>query len=185
MLNASFLIRVALEDGDEVHGVSPCTLNIGIDGDISSPYLLIPKKIYKSVIQQYSVNMRPHCDKIGGFAIAPFGVVLTGAIALALAAVTQTARAQEQPDPEDTVYATGALPEDPAALAKRPQTRTFRAFLPERIDLSHRFPPAGHQGRQGSCVGWAVGYAARSYYNSTPGGGGRLGADRIPSPAFI
>ncbi|MDE0149160.1 MAG: DUF4384 domain-containing protein [Rhodospirillaceae bacterium] len=99
--------------------------------------------------------------------------------------MTQTARAQEQPDPEDTVYATGALPEDPAALAKRPQTRTFRAFLPERIDLSHRFPPAGHQGRQGSCVGWAVGYAARSYYNSTPGGGGRLGADRIPSPAFI
>ncbi|MDE0255705.1 MAG: DUF4384 domain-containing protein, partial [Rhodospirillaceae bacterium] len=96
-----------------------------------------------------------------------------------------SAQAQEQPDPEDTVYATGALPEDPAALAQRPQTRTFRAFLPERVDLGHRFPPAGHQGKQGSCVGWAVGYAARSYYVSGPDGGARLGADRVPSPAFI
>ena len=115
--------------------------------------------------------------------LAPAGLVLAGAVALA--ATPGSARAQQTPDPEDTVYATGALPEDPAALAKRPQTRTFRAFLPERVDLSHRFPPPGHQGKQGSCVGWAVGYAARSYYVSGPGGGRHLGADRIPSPAFI
>ena len=113
------------------------------------------------------------------------GGLVAAAIALALAASAQTARAQEQPDPEDTVYATGALPEDPAALAKRPQTRTFRAFLPERVDLSHRFPRARSQGKQGSCVGWAVGYAARSYYVSGPGGGRRLTADRITSPAYI
>ena len=34
-------------------------------------------------------------------------------------------------------------------------------------------------------MGWAVGYAARSYYNSAPQGGQRLTADRIPSPAYI
>ena len=61
----------------------------------------------------------------------------------------------------------------------------FRAFLPEFVDLSDRFPVAGHQGKQGSCVGWAVGYAARSYYNSAPEGGGRLTAEQIPSPAYI
>lgn len=129
--------------------------------------------------------MRPHRDRNGGSATVPSGIVLTAAVALALAAPAQTARAQERPDPEDTVYATGALPEDPAALEKRPQTRTFRAFLPASVDLGDRFPPAGNQGKQGSCVGWAVGYAARSYYISGPGGGRRLGADRIPSPAYI
>ena len=112
-------------------------------------------------------------------------LVLTGAVVLTVAAPLESARAQERPDPEDTVYATGALPEDPAALAKRPRTRTFRAFLPERVDLSHRFPSARHQGKQGSCVGWAVGYAARSYYLSGPVGGRRLSADRIPSPAYV
>ena len=129
--------------------------------------------------------MRPHRDRNGEPAIPPSGIVLSAAVALALAAPAQTAQAQERPDPEDTVYATGALPEDPAALEKRPQTRTFRAFLPASVDLGGRFPPAGNQGKQGSCVGWAVGYAARSYYVSGPGGGRRLGADRIPSPAYI
>ena len=34
-------------------------------------------------------------------------------------------------------------------------------------------------------MGWAVGYAARSYYNSPPGGGARLTARDVPSPAYI
>ena len=34
-------------------------------------------------------------------------------------------------------------------------------------------------------MGWAVGYAARSYYNSAPRGGRRLRDDQIPSPAYI
>ena len=116
-------------------------------------------------------------------AFALSGLVLAGAVALAVSA--PNARAQERPNPEGTVYATGALPEDPAALAKRPRTRTFRAFLPALVDLSDRFPLAGQQGAQGSCVGWAVGYAARSYYNSPPAGGRRLSADGIPSPAYV
>ena len=35
--------------------------------------------------------------------------------------------------------------------------------LPPAIDLSANFPPAGNQGMQNSCVGWAVGHALKSY----------------------
>lgn len=35
--------------------------------------------------------------------------------------------------------------------------------LPVSIDLSDNFPFPGDQGQQGSCVGWAVGYALKSY----------------------
>jgi hypothetical protein len=44
------------------------------------------------------------------------------------------------------------------------RTPEYRAFLPDRIDLSNRFLAPGDQGRQNSCVGWSVGYAARAYY---------------------
>ena len=93
--------------------------------------------------------------------------------------------AQQAQDPADTVYATGAVFETEEELADRPRTPLFRAFLPVFVDLGGRFPVAGHQGKQGSCVGWAVGYAARSYYNSAPEGGPLLTADEIPSPAYI
>ena len=35
--------------------------------------------------------------------------------------------------------------------------------LPPSIDLSANFPPVGNQGIQNSCVGWAVGYALKSF----------------------
>ncbi|MCG8100092.1 MAG: C1 family peptidase, partial [Candidatus Thiodiazotropha taylori] len=36
--------------------------------------------------------------------------------------------------------------------------------LPASIDLSGNFPQPGNQGTQGSCVGWATGYALKSYH---------------------
>ena len=105
--------------------------------------------------------------------------------AMVVSASPGTINAQQAQDPEDTVYATGAVFETEAELAGKPRTPLFRAFLPVFVDLGGRFPVAGHQGKQGSCVGWAVGYAARSYYNSAPYGGSRLTADDIPSPAYI
>ena len=110
---------------------------------------------------------------------------LAWTIALAVSMAAPPAGAQAKPDAVDTVYATGAIPETDEELAGRPRTPLYRAFLPEAVDLRDRFPPAGRQGEQGSCVGWAVGYAARSYYNSGPRGGSRLTPDRIPSPAYI
>ena len=116
--------------------------------------------------------------------IAAPGLLLALSAALALSSLSRSASADEAYDPEDTVYATGAVLETEDELADVPRTPLFRAYLPPSIDLSGRFPPAGDQGEQSSCVGWAVGYAARSYYNS-PAGGGRLSAHEIPSPAYI
>ena len=39
----------------------------------------------------------------------------------------------------------------------------MRGSLPPFVDLSSFFPVPGHQGSQGSCVGWAVGYALKTY----------------------
>ena len=113
------------------------------------------------------------------------GRVTSWATVLIVVAASQTALSQIVPDPEDTVYSTGAIFATEEELADKPRTPLYRNNLPRSVDLSHRFPPAGSQGKQGSCVGWAVGYAARSYYNSTPYGGRRLKAHQIPSPAYI
>ena len=112
-------------------------------------------------------------------------LVLALSAALLVSGLSRSATAQEAYDPEDTVYATGAIFETEDELADKPRTPLFRAYLPPSVDLRDRFPPAGDQGEQGSCVGWAVGYAARSYYNSQAGGGSRLTAGEIPSPAYI
>lgn len=82
-------------------------------------------------------------------------------------------------------FAQGLIFEAPEAYAAFPKLERHRAFLPERIDLSARFPTPGDQGEQGSCVGWAVGYAARSYYAVIREGRSRNQRDAIPSPAYI
>ena len=51
--------------------------------------------------------------------------------------------------------------EDYDALPERDPL--MRGRLPQFIDLSSFFPEPGHQGTQGSCVGWAVGYALKTY----------------------
>ena len=119
----------------------------------------------------------------GGRAIAGVGCA---AVAAWLFVVVPTgAQAEENAyDSDDIVYATGAVFETEEELAGKPRTPIFRAFLPPEADLCTRFPAPGAQGEQGSCVGWAVGYAARSYYVSLLEGR-RLDVDAIPSPAYI
>ena len=133
--------------------------------------------------------------------------VLSAALVLALAAPAQRGHAQEipgllddevdrpgppdsfdGPDQPDVLYATGSIRLPPEVLARFPQTPLHRGPLPENVNLNWKndFPGAGHQGRQGSCVGWAVAYA-RTYYffralrivkkRRTPG--------QILSPAYI
>jgi hypothetical protein len=65
-----------------------------------------------------------------------------------------------------------------------PTVQRYRSYLPESVDLSYRFPSVGHQGSQGSCVGWAVAYGARSYYEYAPNGT-RLDSRSAFSPSFI
>ena len=114
-------------------------------------------------------------------AIAASGLIVAMSAALALSGLSRSAQAEEAYDPEDTVYATGAIFATEEELAGVPRTPLYRAYLPPYVDLRDRFPPAGDQGGQGSCVGWAVGYAARSYYNSPAGGGTRLTAHDVLS----
>ena len=120
--------------------------------------------------------------------VAMQGRLQKGLLLLAAAAWLLTpapgVEAEDGYDPDDVVYATGAVFESEADLADKPRTPLFRAFLPPATDLSDRLPRPGEQGEQGSCVGWAVGYAARSYYVNLLEGR-RLDADAIPSPAYI
>ncbi len=80
--------------------------------------------------------------------------------------------------------AQGLRDEDPAEYEAADRRPIHRAFLPEAVDLSDRFPRPGDQGGQGSCVGWAVGYAARSYYARSREGG-PVDAAGVVSPAYI
>ncbi len=61
---------------------------------------------------------------------------------------------------------TGLVREEPETYRSFPAVPAFRNFLPKRVDLSRYFPPAAHQGNQGSCVGFAVSYGLRSFYEN-------------------
>ena len=111
--------------------------------------------------------------------------VLACTVVLFVGAAPQISSAESAYDPEDKVYATGAMFETEEELADKTRTPLYRNFVPLFVDLSDRFPKPRNQGAQSSCVAWAVGYAVRSYYNSAPGRGSRLRAHQIPSPAYI
>ena len=82
------------------------------------------------------------------------------------------------------VFPQGLIPDTEDDLANIPRTPDYRAFLPERVDLSDRFPTPGDQGEQNSCVGWSVGYA-RAYYADKVEGRDLSDPANIPSPAYI
>ena len=103
--------------------------------------------------------------------------------ALLLALLTNTAAAQDDDD-LDLEFATGAILPTAEEVARLPAAPLTRAFLPELVDLSSRMPPVGDQGRLGSCVSWAVGYATRSYYSKLERQG-RLTNTSIPSPSYM
>lgn len=67
----------------------------------------------------------------------------------------------------------------------------IKGCAPERVDLSDHLPPVGDQWPQNSCVAWALGYGARSYYNVVEAGGNSEPKSRgqekalTVSPSFI
>jgi hypothetical protein len=81
-------------------------------------------------------------------------------------------------------YSMGLVLEDPDTYERLPKAPKYRAVLPERVDLSSRFPPPGDQKQQGSCTAWAVAYGARSYYDGLANGQG-LSSQAAFSPAYI
>jgi hypothetical protein len=69
-------------------------------------------------------------------------------------------------------------------LANIPRAPDYRAFLPDRVDLSDRLPTPRDQGNQNSCVGWSVAYA-RAYYANRVEDRDLSDPANIPSPAYI
>ena len=59
------------------------------------------------------------------------------------------------------------------------------SISPSWIDLSANFPVPGNQGSQGSCVGWATAYAAKTYHERLEMSWPLLGHTRLFSPAYI
>jgi len=57
--------------------------------------------------------------------------------------------------------------------------------LPSSVDLSPSMPPVGDQGLQGSGVGWAVGYALKSYQEQIERRWGSASFSHQFSPAYI
>ncbi len=63
--------------------------------------------------------------------------------------------------------------------------------LPNSVDLSNDMPPVGAQGSANSCVGWAVGYALKSYQEKIEFGynysnsNGTLNSSKVFSPTYI
>ncbi|WP_411765998.1 C1 family peptidase [Winogradskyella sp. A3E31] len=60
---------------------------------------------------------------------------------------------------------------------------TIPSDLPEEFDLSSLLPPVGNQGRQGSCVSWAITYYLKSFQERIESGL-PYSADRLMSPAY-
>jgi hypothetical protein len=79
----------------------------------------------------------------------------------------------------------GLVRDEPKQYRALKEVPRFRAFFPAAWDLSTLLPPPGDQGRQGSCVAWAVGYAARSYYLKRDFNADTSQAVNVLSPAFI
>ncbi|MDX2202820.1 MAG: C1 family peptidase [Hyphomicrobiaceae bacterium] len=87
--------------------------------------------------------------------------------------------------PSQPLYATGDGEYDDSLVRSLPVAPITRAFLPEAVSLKDRFPVPGDQKDVGSCVAWAVGYAARSYYEIASGQATRDDANRIVSPSSL
>ena len=85
---------------------------------------------------------------------------------------------------QEPSYSMGLVLEDPETYATFPKAPKYRAVLPERVDLSSRFPKPGNQRQQGSCTAWAVAYGARSYYDGLVNGQA-VSPQSAFSPAYI
>ncbi len=84
--------------------------------------------------------------------LAVGSALLLGSLLLSSPGQAQTYRLGATLDPE--VY--NSVPKAP------PLARGDYLSAPPRMSLKRFVPPVGHQGNQGSCVGWATAYAART-----------------------
>ena len=102
-------------------------------------------------------------------------------ITLAFTLLNNVANAQDM-----TNRPTGLLFVDPATYQSIPLATTpLMGELPSSADLSKHFPKPGNQGKQGSCVGWAIAYGLKSYQEGMERHWDLTEKEHIFSPAFI
>lgn len=86
----------------------------------------------------------------------------------------------------DTLHPLGAIKDSDTLLtAKRLTTAPPPSGLPSSVDLSSQVPTPGDQMSLGSCVGWAVGYATKSFHEVTEEGWSRSTANHQFSASWI
>jgi len=107
--------------------------------------------------------------------------VLRGFISAIL--ITGFAWTSDVSQAQGRVLNTGLIFTPESELAKAKKVQKTRGTLPPRVDLASRMPPPGDQGSQSSCVGWAVAYGARSYYQGLDTA--ELRQSKVFSPAYI
>ena len=83
-------------------------------------------------------------------------------------------------------FALGMIALDPTEYSAIPTAMMpSMGELPDQVDLSPLFPDAGNQGQQGSCVGWAVAYALKTYQENAEHGWGTASHATQYSPAYV
>src|SRR5208282_3847981 len=126
-----------------------------------------------------------HCRITAVLAAFVLAAIASPGLPVRLAAQTPGPADAGAVDPPDTTYYTGGLANDPAVDRGLPKIPQYRAFLPEKVDLSNRMPAVGDQGKLGSCGAWAVAYAARSYYTETLERRDVREPGNLPSPNYV
>jgi len=101
-------------------------------------------------------------------------------LALSLLAPGLTASAQGS----DYAMVGGVVP-SPSGDYAQAEPLVGLNVLPAAADLSGSMPPVRYQGRQSSCVGWAIAYYTRSYQEGRECGILPQSDDKLFSPAFI
>lgn len=120
---------------------------------------------------------RKHTGHAKGVAVA---ALLVGTALLAACAGRGGADAQNSERPF------GLVPLEPSQYNSIPLAMVPPGgSLPDRVDLSADMPPVGRQGRQSSCVAWAVAYAVRSYLENRDRHWDAAATAHQFSPAFI
>lgn len=110
--------------------------------------------------------------------------LLSIALLVSLVACTEKENTPTEPNTE---HERGFTPTPTAAMNTVPVAAPppLSSPLPSRYFIT--MPPVGNQGREGSCVGWAVGYAARTSYfsGSFTRTNGQPDYANIASPEYI
>ena len=101
-------------------------------------------------------------------------------LALILVAPGLTAVAQST----EMAMVGGVVP-SPSGDYQQAQPFSSLNALPASADFSDLMPPVGYQGRQSSCVGWAIAYYARSYQEGRERDLVPQSDEQLLSPAFI